>query len=280
MSESLGTWIDGVAGDVVPADDRGLQYGDGLFETILVRANRPRFLDAHLARLARGCSRLGIRFRRLATRCAPKSRHRKRRRRALAILKIIITRGSARRRGYAPIGRRSRAPYRVVRGAGLDAGARRDRVSHCGSLDCGWPITPALAGIKHLNRLENVLAAAEDPGADPSSRCCSIRAGSVVSGTMSNVFIVRAGVLVTPPVDRAGVAGVMRGDRAARGAAPGHCRDATGSLTLDELLARRRGVHHECAHRGCAGAKCRRAFFRHESGIAARLRAHIEALDA
>ena len=60
MSDILVSWVDGIPGAVVPVDDRGLQYGDGLFETMLIRHGRVRFLEAHLARLAQGCLRLGI----------------------------------------------------------------------------------------------------------------------------------------------------------------------------------------------------------------------------
>src|SRR5688572_12066161 len=160
MSEALGTWIDGASGNVMPADDRGLQYGDGLFETILVRAQRPRFLDAHLARLSQGLVSLGIPFESLtelraeivaAAAQAP----------ALAILKIVITRGSAQRRGYAPSGTETARrivslwPTSIPERAetGVDLRVARLRVS-------GYS---PLAGIKHLNRLENVLAAAEEP---------------------------------------------------------------------------------------------------------------------
>ena len=95
----------------LPADDRGLHYGDGVFETVLVRARRARFLDAHLARLARGMARLAIATDSLpllraeidaAVAMAP----------PLAILKIIVTRGSAPRRGYAPQG--DETPRRLV----------------------------------------------------------------------------------------------------------------------------------------------------------------------
>ena len=58
MSEPIGCWVDGSAGATLPADDRGLQYGDGLFETLLVRDGRPRFLELHLARLARESDQL------------------------------------------------------------------------------------------------------------------------------------------------------------------------------------------------------------------------------
>ncbi len=41
--------------------DRGFQYGDGLFETISCLDGEPRWFDRHLARLALGCARLGMR---------------------------------------------------------------------------------------------------------------------------------------------------------------------------------------------------------------------------
>ena len=56
----MSTWIDGVSGTTVPADDRGLLYGDGLFETVCCRGGNPRFLTLHLQRLARGCTALGF----------------------------------------------------------------------------------------------------------------------------------------------------------------------------------------------------------------------------
>ena len=75
MSDALGTldrWTS--RRSTVPADDRGLQYGDGLFETILVRAGSARFLEAHLARLDARLRAARNRFRRPARRCARKSR--------------------------------------------------------------------------------------------------------------------------------------------------------------------------------------------------------------
>ena len=107
MSEALGIWVDGIEGTAVPADDRGLQYGDGLFETILVRNQVPRFLELHLARLERGLAQLAIPLDGSSLRIdiaralgrAP----------SLAVLKLIVTRGSAERRGYAPtVGARAR----------------------------------------------------------------------------------------------------------------------------------------------------------------------------
>jgi len=69
---------------------------------------------------------------------------------------------------------------------------------------------PQLAGLKHLNRLEQVLArqAMRGTGAFEGLVCSS--SGRVISGTMSNMFVVRGTELLTPRVDRCGIAGVMR----------------------------------------------------------------------
>ena len=206
---SLGTWIDGVAGTHVPVDDRGLQYGDGLFETMLVRDGTARFLAAHLGRLARGCSRLGIPYDDEAARAdvsralaaAP----------ALAIVKLLVTRGSAARRGYAP---QPGTPRRV-----LTLFAASDTRSMAPGVTLGVTLgvartraatSPALAGLKTLNRLENVLAAAEIAGGDQDVLMLD-HADRIVSGSSSNVFVAKDGRLVTPKLDSAGVAGVLRG---------------------------------------------------------------------
>ena len=60
MSAAPAMLINGVAGSQVAALDRGLQYGDGLFETARWEQGRLRWFDRHLARLGAGCARLGI----------------------------------------------------------------------------------------------------------------------------------------------------------------------------------------------------------------------------
>ncbi|MEO8064966.1 MAG: aminodeoxychorismate lyase [Pseudomonadota bacterium] len=207
MADILGSWVDGVPGNTIPVDDRGLQYGDGLSETIFVRGGRARFLDAHCARLDLGCRRLGIEF-------ATSSELREEIAAAVAmapdraILKLIVTRGSGPRRGYAPRGdfaaRRIlslfAAPASDATHAGVDARIANLRLGE----------NPALAGIKHLNRIENVLAASE-PGHESVFESLLLDATDhVVCGTMSNVFAVKAGRLYTAPLDRCGVSGVMR----------------------------------------------------------------------
>lgn len=274
MSDRIGSWVDGVAADTVRLDDRGLQYGDGLFETMLIRHGRARFLDAHLARLATGCARLAIPFiaaDALRAEIAAASA----RAPALALLKVIVTRGSSPRRGYSPVaaGRPRRlmslfaAPEKPP-DTGVDVRLAALTVAE----------NPALAGIKHLNRLENVLAAAEAGHENVFESVLRNAAGDVIGGTMSNVFLVQAGRVTTPSVDRSGVAGVMRAtvlrECARLGIAAGESRIALADLlNADEVFitnARigvvpvRRVGEHSC----------------HMDTIAPRLRAHIETLDA
>src|SRR5689334_11783210 len=179
MSTALVTWVDGVPTDAVPADDRGLHYGDGLFETLLVRGGRPRFLEAHLARLASGCSRLDIPFgsepalrAEIAAACS--------RAPALAVLKIIVTRGSATRRGYAPDAETPRRVVSLYETAPLAAELRDgvDLVFATGSV----AEHPVLAGIKHLSRLESVWAAGEARAAGAFDAILRTATGHVISG--------------------------------------------------------------------------------------------------
>jgi 4-amino-4-deoxychorismate lyase len=271
-ASSLGTWIDGIADSAVPADDRGLQYGDGQFETILVRRGTPRFLGAHLARLARGCTRLGIPCEEAALRAdvaralasAP----------PLAILKIIVTRGSAVRRGYAPHSASARrivslwpTPETGALAGGVTLGMARTRAA----------TNPALAGLKHLNRLDNVLAAAEIAANDFDVLMLDV-AGSVVSGSACNVFLARDGRLTTPRLESAGVAGVLRGIVMREAPQLGIVVEER-ALTLDDLAAARE-IFISNARVGVVPV---RRVGEHGFGtfeLATRLRGHIEALDA
>jgi 4-amino-4-deoxychorismate lyase len=199
-------WVDGLEAASVKVLDRGLHYGDGLFETIACPHARPRLLELHLERLLAGCERLGIRG-------VSRPQLEAEIERAAAVpglLKLILTRGSATARGYAPHGDETatrvllRYPWPAD---DLDAG--RDGVSvRIAALRLGE--NPALAGLKHLNRLEQVLARAEPHSESTSEALLFSSSGALISGTMTNVFLVEKGVLSTPRVDLCGVAGVMR----------------------------------------------------------------------
>ena len=200
-------WINGRAGTEVDWRDRGLQYGDGLFETMRVRHGAVRLLEFHLERLAAGCARLRIAapepalLRREIRRAAAQG--------AEAVVKLIVTRGVG-ARGYRPTGRER--PTRILSVGALPAHALAAAPAAWTVRLCrtrlGW--NEALAGMKTLNRLESVLARAEWRGAAVAEGLMQDADGHVVCGTMSNLFVRRGTVLATPPLDRCGVAGVMR----------------------------------------------------------------------
>lgn len=199
--------VDGQATSTVSARDRGLHYGDGLFETIAMTDGRPRLWTRHMQRLISGCQRLGIPAPDPATLMGDIA--------ALAsgaefaVAKIIITRGDS-ERGYAPPA--DPTPRRIVmltETTPRDAGPGREGVlvqrctTRLGS-------NPALGGIKHLNRLEQVIARAELQGSDAREGLMLDEQGHLVEGTMSNLFLVLGATLITPTIHRCGVAGVVR----------------------------------------------------------------------
>jgi 4-amino-4-deoxychorismate lyase len=198
----MSIWINGRRGTVIDCRDRGLQYGDGLFETMLVRRRRIRLLELHLERLAEGCRRLG-----LAVPAAGIERELvlRARRGAQGVLKLILTRGG-RARGYRPAG-----DERCTRVLSLNPlPARRARPVRVRMCRTRLGINPDLAGLKTLNRLESVMARAEWRDERIWEGLMRDVEGTVVCGTMSNVFLRRGSTLMTPALDRCGVAGVMR----------------------------------------------------------------------
>lgn len=225
-------WIDGRPAAQLPLTDRGLAYGDGLFETIAVRATRMPLLERHLARLAQGAQRLALPLDLESLRAELE---------AFAdqlgdgVAKLIVTRGDG-LRGYAPPpAARCR---RILTGNPPAAYPAAHRERGVRLFPCATRLAeqPLLAGLKHLNRLEQVLARGE--WQDPACAEGLMRdtAGRVVEGVFSNLFLVQGGVLLTPALERCGVAGTMRAEILARAAQAGI---ATQVRDIDhpELLA-------------------------------------------
>lgn len=210
--------INGHAAEQVSVLDRGFQYGDGLFETLRVVDGKPRHWARHMARLLAGCQKLGITqpqsdllLSEAMSLCAGE---------ADAVLKIIVTRGMG-ERGYAPPV--SAATTRVLSLSPAPTfPPTNSREGVCVRLcETRLSCNPALAGIKHLNRLEQVLARAEwnqewmDADiAEGLMRYAETKNNNVIEGTMSNLFCVQDDggkpVLKTPRLDRCGVAGITR----------------------------------------------------------------------
>jgi 4-amino-4-deoxychorismate lyase len=201
--------VNGTPASEVSVLDRGLQFGEGVFETIACLKGRPRFLPLHLERLEFGCERLGIQ--------PPGQDEIAAEIRGLvsgverAIVKLLVTGGEAVARGYARSGSERatritiRYPWPHETGAQLHDGVMTRTLS----MRLGE--NPRLAGLKHCNRLEQVLARAELAN-DPllAEGLLFSSSGNLISGTMTNVFLVRESVLLTPRIDQCGVAGVMR----------------------------------------------------------------------
>lgn len=200
--------VNGQAADQISTADRGLLYGDGVFETLAVRDGQPLLWPQHLQRLAKSCARLAIPLQDTGTLlneallvCKGSAR---------AVLKIIITRGPG-GRGYRFDISESR-PTRIVAlhpwpDYPVDARTGGVRVRVCATRLASNPL---LAGMKHLNRLEQVLARNEWQDPLIAEGIMLDAAGHVIEGTASNVFWARDGVLHTPDLSECGVAGVMR----------------------------------------------------------------------
>ena len=206
MSQIL---INGVPSAYVSVADRGLHYGDGLFETIACVGTHPMFLEHHLTRMQSGARRLDIAF---PERDAilhdihtllPRSGDRK------SIIKLLLTRGQG-KRGYRYD--TAQIPTRVcMLSAWPEYVAQWTQHGvHARFCQTQASINPGMSGIKTLNRLENVLASSELGSQFDEGFLCDID-GNVVEGTMSNVFAVIDDVLVTPDLSRCGIEGIMRG---------------------------------------------------------------------
>jgi 4-amino-4-deoxychorismate lyase len=198
------TLVDGSPAATVPVDDRGLAYGDGLFETMRAEAGAVPLLARHLARLRRGCAQLGIEAAAdevwrsdLARLALPTGR---------CAVKLVITRGSG-PRGYRPL--TVAAPRRIASWSPLAVDRTRgERGVVLGLSAVRLASGGELAGLKHLNRLEQVLA--QRALADADEHLMLDPAGAVICGTMTNLFLARDGALVTPALDGCGVRGVAR----------------------------------------------------------------------
>ena len=198
--------VNGVESSAISVDDRGLQYGDGLFETMAALNGRVRHFERHMERLAEGGRRLGMTVPDPAVIAAECER-------ALVGLgagsvKLMVTRGPG-PRSYRPPAEPSIT--RIIVSSAPKPRNDPDEGIVVRLCDTPLGLNPRLAGIKHLNRLEQVLACAEWNDPAIAEGLMSAVDGRIVCATAANVFLVRDGHLVTPEIRDCGVAGVMRG---------------------------------------------------------------------
>lgn len=199
--------INGAEEEKIAVTDRGLAYGDGIYRTLAVSGGHPQCWQRHFAKLSDDCRRLNI--------PPPPERllrdevERVAGNRENGVVKVIVTRGQG-ERGYA-LPSHVQASRIVIGGAmpGYPPENARDGIK---ARLCELRLSdqPLLAGIKHLNRLENVLARTEWNDPSVAEGLLLDQRGNLAEGVSSNLFLVREGKLVTPELSRCGVAGVTR----------------------------------------------------------------------
>jgi 4-amino-4-deoxychorismate lyase len=191
------------AAHALSLEERGLNYGDGVFETMRLQHGAIRFIGSHLTRLTLGCERLSIAPPAEALLCSELATltrdHRD------GIVKLIVTRGAG-GRGYRS---NNLLPTRIALLYPVPSNA-----THSG-ITVRWCTTrlarnAQLAGIKHLNRLEQVLAQNEWHDESIAEGLMLDTEGELICATAGNLFIVRDGILVTPDLRFSGIRGVMR----------------------------------------------------------------------
>jgi 4-amino-4-deoxychorismate lyase len=195
--------INGQRAERISIRDRGFQYGDGCFETVRVLSNKPILWSAHLKRLKNACKtlQLSVNFELLKSEITQLLQDNKT---ADVILKITVTRGEG-GRGYKPPEHANCT--RIIQlidyvAADTRTGARVVVCQHRLSSNS------LLGGIKHLNRLDQVIASAQIP-ADFDEGLCLDEQGSVIEGCRSNLLLAIDNQLVTPDLGKSGVEGVM-----------------------------------------------------------------------
>jgi 4-amino-4-deoxychorismate lyase len=201
--------INGQSEAKISVNDRALQFGDGLFETFAIKDGKPLAWDAHIQRLKKGCEKLFISCPDISLLhseslqlCASVE---------LGVLKLILSRGSG-GRGYTPPENVSTSRILSLHEwpnypsnyhqLGVEISICETRLGH----------NPALSGIKHLNRLEQVLLNRElSLAQNPEGIALDID-DNVIEGCKSNIFLLKNNLLKTPLLDQVGVEGVVRNE--------------------------------------------------------------------
>lgn len=202
------TLVNGAETSALTIADRGLAYGDGLFETMRVVKNEVPLLEYHIQRFLLGVKRLS-----LGSATAMKKQFLNALDEALstvtgdALIKIIVTRGVGGRGYVVPAQGACNVIAQVFDSVEVHPFHPKRGVT---LVECDYrlPPNPALAGLKHLNRLDQVLASRSLKG-KPEGLVFDLD-DHLVEGTKSNVLLFEPERVLTPRLDRCGVSGVLR----------------------------------------------------------------------
>ena len=199
--------VNGTQQSHIDIENRGLAYGDGLFTTAKIQQGHIQYLKAHIERLFLGCEKLGI---------TPPSQEKLikqltavAKNYSLAVLKVMITANSG-GRGYARATSNDHDLIIMV----YDYPHHYDELANTG-LTLGLSsqqmgINPMLAGLKHLNRLEQVLLREELSTRSEDDLLVTNINNEVIEATSANLFFYLNDKLYTPDVNQSGVNGIMR----------------------------------------------------------------------
>lgn len=197
--------INGIEEANLSVRDRGFQYGDGLFETIAYKNSKLQFWNEHMQRLRNSCDRLSLNQVDVSLWLEDIKKM------GLvndAVIKLSLSRGNS-ERGY--LYDATSSVTRVT--AAFDFPSySAENLKGIKATICKTPVSmnTALAGMKHLNRLDNVLARNEWIDSEIAEGFMFDNQGHVIEGTMSNVFCVLGAELYSPLLEQSGVAGIMR----------------------------------------------------------------------
>lgn len=200
-------WVNGVPARGIDPLDRGLAYGDGLFATMRIAKGEIQFLSAHLAKLTQGAQRLGFLWHpsaRLINQLEQLALTQ-----GDACVKLLLSRGVGGRGYAAPIHCLinevvflSDFPqhYALWQNEGISLFPSEVLLAK----------QPRLAGIKHLNRLEQVLIKSIELPMGFDDWLVLDSDGNVIESSMANLFFIKDKMVFTPALTHSGVAGMMR----------------------------------------------------------------------
>lgn len=229
--------VNGQGDALLSTFDRGFAYGDGLFETMRLERGQLPFWSFHRERLQADCRRLQLALdpELLDDHLASALALAEQRGAVRGIVKLVVTRGAA-GRGYQPS--LNVQPSIILSVFPLPSHPRHVLQDGVAVHLCEHrlPDNPALAGIKHLNKLDHVLAALEWRDGGCQEALLFDQHGQLVEASSRNVFVVKGRRLLTPSLHNAGVAGVLRRRIMEEYATKLGWRAEEASLFLESLL--------------------------------------------
>ncbi len=187
--------------------DRAANYGDGVFTTMQLEAGSVALLAQHVSRLKHDAGKLGINvsaqsLHHAISNAARQYQH--------GVLKCVVSAGEG-GRGYARATQVQPSlhvshhslpgHYAHMRQQGMSLSVAQTRLA----------VQPVLAGLKHLNRLEQVLIKQELVGSEADDALVCDYQGRLIEASAANVFWSHQGRWFTPSLNGCGVSGVMRG---------------------------------------------------------------------